>query len=67
MEGFLVGIDIFSNNVKYKFIIERYLKGEIDLETPYDDKRKKERENWPGPYGNTTPFFSISFSFEIDI
>ncbi|CEP79042.1 hypothetical protein [Defluviitoga tunisiensis] len=67
MEGFLVGIDIFSNNVKYKFIIERYLKGEIDLETPYDDERKKEKENWSGPYGNTIPFFSISFSFEIEI
>ncbi|HOB16505.1 MAG TPA: hypothetical protein PK894_02395 [Defluviitoga sp.] len=67
MEGFLFGLDIFNDRVKYKFIIERYLKGEIDLETPYEDERKKEKESWPGPYGKTTPFFSVSFSFEIEI
>jgi hypothetical protein len=67
MKGFLIGLDIFNEKIKYKFIIEYYLKGEIDLNTSYDDERKSEVDGWAGPYGETEPFFSISFKFEVKI
>ena len=67
MEGFLIGIDIFNDNVSYKLIFERYLKGEIDLSTPYEDERKIDSSQWAGPYGETSNFIVISFQFEIKI
>jgi len=63
MEGYLIGIDINHKKFNYKFIFESYLKGEIDLSTPYDDPRKPDYEQWPGPYGNTRKFIKLSFLF----
>ncbi|WP_123821398.1 MULTISPECIES: hypothetical protein [unclassified Petrotoga] len=65
MEGYLIGLDIANETIRYKITFEHYLKGEINLETPYDDERKEDVEGWPGPYGETTPFIKISFSIEV--
>jgi len=67
MEGYLIGLDIVNETIRYKITFEHYLKGEIDLNTSYDDERKTDVENWPGPYGETTPLNIISFSIEIEI
>jgi hypothetical protein len=67
MEGYLIGLDIVNKTTRYKITFEHYLKGEINLKTPYDndDPRKSDVEGWPGPYGETTPFIKISFSIEV--
>ena len=65
IEGYLLGTDILSKNFNLKLLFELYKKGEIDLNTPYDDPRKPESDKWEGPYGTTKKFITISIFFEL--
>jgi hypothetical protein len=69
MEGYLIGLDIFNNKGKYKVLFENYIKGDIDIDTPYDDPRKPlyEEYPWEGPAGELRKIIKVSFIFEFNI
>ncbi|MDO7975869.1 hypothetical protein [Oceanotoga teriensis] len=66
MNGFLFGLDLYKENIEIKLTIENYNIGIINLDTNYNDERKKEKENWKiySPIKNKT-ILGIKFSFEI--
>ena len=66
-EGFLLGVDLFNENIKTKFIFEKYRKGQVGIHTCYGDNEKKvQYEKWPGP--SFEPIYDlISFSLFFEL
>ncbi|GAB6188659.1 hypothetical protein JCM30566_03980 [Marinitoga arctica] len=62
IESQLFSIEYLKNNVNFKFMFERVIQGEVNLNTSYFNKELKgNTETWEGPYGNIIEYYYTTF------